>query len=109
MTTRFALPTTYYMLPAYLLLHGPFDFSFGLSLFYRFPFFKEPLAFGKSYLYFNKRVLKIYFQWDESISLYIRFGGKVVYLISVQEEFPGPQGIMIHDIPVTVRADMAVK
>ena len=34
---------------------------------------------------------------------------KIVYLISVQKEFPGPQGIMIHDIPVTVRTDMAVK
>ena len=67
------------------------------------------LAFGQSEFNFGKASLgKIDAERDEREPLLLRLAEKLIDLLAMEEQLPGAEGLVIHDVAVTVGADVAV-
>jgi hypothetical protein len=67
------------------------------------------LAFGQPEFDLDKAPLgEIDAEGDECESLLLRLAEKLIDLLTVEEQFTGAEGFVIHEIAVTVRADMAM-
>jgi len=81
----------------------------GLTFLDRFALLIFPLALGQTDLNLGASVFEIYLEWYEGVSLLGHFSLQSHDLFFMHKEFPCTQGVMIHDIAVTVGADVAVK
>ena len=92
-----------------LILHRPFHFAAGFARLDGFPAVMLLLAFGQPEFDLGKAPLgKIDTEWDEREPLLFRLAEKLIDLLAVKEQFPGTEGLVIHDVAVAVGADVAV-
>jgi hypothetical protein len=67
------------------------------------------LAFGQPEFDFGKASLgKIDAEWDEREPLLLGLAEEFIDLLAVKEQLPGTEGFVIHEVAVTVRADVAM-
>jgi hypothetical protein len=89
-------------------LHGPLYLPAGLLLLYGLPLFKEPLALGKSHLDLRPRPLEVDLQGHNAVAPLGHLARQAPDLALVQEELSRPQGLVVRDVSVAVRAYVGV-
>ena len=70
------------------------------------PFVIKLFPLGKADFHFRPAVLKVNGKGDNRIALFRYAANKLPYLLPVQKKFPYPQGILIKNIALLVRAYM---
>ena len=67
------------------------------------------LAFGQPEFNFGKApVGKIDAEWDKGEPLLLRLGEKLIDLFAMEEQLPGTERLVIHDVAVAVGTNVAV-
>lgn len=91
------------------ILKMPLYFSLCFFFFYSFPLFILSFAFTESYLYLCFSLLEIYVQRNKSKTSLAEFPPQFTYFFSVKKQFSCSEGVMVLNVAVAVRADVAVK
>jgi hypothetical protein len=89
-------------------LHRLVDLSMGFSFLDRIAFFVFSFPFGEAHFDLDTTVLEIYLEWYQGVTFLGHLPLKSHDFLPVHEELAGTQGFVIHDVAVTVWADVAV-
>lgn len=91
------------------LFHRPFDFAAGFAALDGLPSVMLLLAFGQPELDLCKASLgEINAERDEREPLLLRLAKEFIDLLTVEEQFPRTEWLVIHDVAVAVGTDVAV-
>jgi hypothetical protein len=86
----------------------PFHLAFHGFLLESLPLIKELLSFCESEIYLDPSIDKVELDRNQRISPLLHFANEALDLLSVKEEFPRPQRIVIQSVCLGIRADMSI-
>ena len=90
-------------------LHRSFYFAAGFTRLDGCSSIMQLLAFSQPELDLGKASLgKIDAERDERESLLLRLAEELIDFFAVEEQFPSSEGLVIHDVAMTIGADVAV-
>ena len=95
-----------YLFSTVLLFHGAVDRPIGVPLGGDRPFIVQFFTLAKSQLHLDKRSFEIKGQRHERQSLLLDRAEQTHDLFFVQKQFAWPQGILVENIPMLIRADV---
>ena len=92
-----------------LILHRPFYFAAGFARLNGFPAVMLLLPFGQPELDLGQATLgKIDPERDEREPLLLRLAEELVDLLAMEEQFPGTERLVIHDVAMAVGTNVAM-
>ena len=91
------------------LFHRPFHFAAGFAPLDAFPSVMQLLAFGQPEFDLGKAPLgEVDAERDEREPLLLRLAKELIDLLAVEKQLPSAERLVIHDVAVAVRTDVAV-